>query len=274
MKSVLMRSGLLFAIILIAACASTTKQNKENAVIISAKALENRAAQSYGQKNFDDAAKAYRGAARVYASLALTQPWASAQLSAARALADGGFVSEAIDVVKDVLRQEASLSNDARITAHGRLAALYLASQEQASSTAAALGHWQTAQSLCSHSCLQKVALAILRTRIALSQNDLATALPMAQTAVKEATEAELANSLRVRAQVYLASTQHALAIADAQRALVLDQQAGVFALVLLDVRLLSAAHRALGQIDQAAYYQRLAENAIEAAGALRAGAP
>lgn len=266
----------LFATLLIAACASSTPAKQQNAAVNAAQTIERRAAQSYVQGDMQTAASGYASAALVYESLALAEPLARARLNEARVLGEAGQSERALQLVDAVLAPSAAyapLGADTLVLAHGRAAALQLALND----TGKAQTHWQSAQTACANTCGSQAALWVLRSRIDLAQNNAAAAAQNASTALALtaiAGNTEQANALRARAQAQAALGQHAGTAADANAALTLDQQAGSASKVGMDLDLLAAAYQALGDTAQAQRYTQLAQRARSAAVALQRGAP
>ncbi len=269
--------GLLFAIFLIAACASKTDTKEQNSLVTAAQTMERRAAQAYVQGDAQGAAATYESAALVYQSLALAEPQARARLSAARSLAEAGKSEQALQIVAAVLAQSHALSPGTQIVAQGRAAALYLA-QGSAAALASASTHWQLASALCMPACAERAALWVLRARIDLEQGEAAAAVQNANNALgaldRPSAPAEHANALRVRAQAYAALKQPANTLADATAALALDQEVGHSGRVQADLQLLAKAHEALGNAEQAARFVALAKQAQDASQGLQRGAP
>lgn len=267
---------MLAATLFIAACASSAPPKQQNAAVNAAQTIERRAAQSYVQGDMQTAASGYASAALVYESLALAEPLARARLNEARVLGEAGQTERALQMVDAVLAPSAAnapLGADTLVLAHGRAAALQLA----LNGAGKAQTHWQSAQAACANSCGSQAALWVLRSRIDLAQNNAAAAAQNASTALAltaSAGNAEQANALRARAQAQAALGQHAGAVADANAALSLDQQAGSASKVGMDLDLLAAAHQALGDTAQAQRYTQLAQRARSAAVALQRGAP
>jgi tetratricopeptide (TPR) repeat protein len=256
-----------FAIFLIAGCASNNRadgskepQNQESALIKAAQTAEKRATQAFQSGDPAAAADGFDAAVRVYDSLALVDAAARARLNLARSLGDLGQTEAALTQTRAALAAP-GLDAATRITAHGRLAALLMASN--AADAAAQLAQ---AEQLCAATCAQGLALAVLRARVELAQGNAAQAVQTASRALglanSSAQLAEQANALRVRAQAQQALGAHAQVIADAGAALPIDQQLGMPSRVLLDLQLLAQAHRTLGQMAEAERYELLARRA------------
>ena len=265
------------------ACASSKPEAPAaNAAVQSAKALEIRAARAFVQGDLERALKDFDTAAAVYASLALTDAYAQAQLNSARVLADSGQAAQAQARVLAVLAWPEPLSPSVRTTAHGRAAALAL----QAGDFPQTAIQLASAQAVCGKTCEQSGALAVLAARLHLAQGNAALALAAAQQALAWSPKAEStgakenaaqsqaqaghANALRVRAQAYAGLQNHRAALADAQAALALDQALGFAARVALDLQLMAAAQQALGLADAAKRSATLAEQSLAAARSLK----
>jgi tetratricopeptide (TPR) repeat protein len=265
---------LLVLVLALGACASSAPTGDEkanNAMTKAAQSMERRASQAFAAGEFDSAAAGYDSAALVYESLALVEPQGRARLSQARALADAGRTTQAQQIIASVLQSPTGLSQDLMVTAQGRAAALSMASD-----LPQAQAYLQSALATCANSCPQLSALLVLRARTELAANTTNTssaARDSASAALAVAQSAnDRANALRARAQANAALGQHAAVLADAQPALVIDQELGAAQRVLQDLLLLQTASAALGDAAGAQRYGALAERAQAAASALRGG--
>lgn len=244
-----------------------------------AQRLEQRAAQAFAQGDWPDAQADYQTAAEVYASLALVEPQMRTLLSLARVQSEAGQTALALQTVNRVLAQPdfTVLSTGTQLLAHGRAGALGLSSD-----ASAAQMHVQQALALCAGTCTQQAALQVLQARIALQQGQAAQALVLVNFALKtiayvarpvsstaELKAVEQANALRVRAYAALALQQAHTAAEDAQAALALDQNQGLSARVVDDLRILVDAYRSLGDTLQTQRYQALLDVAVAARAAL-----
>lgn len=254
---------------ILAACSSAPPAKETNAMVQTAQTIERRAGQSFAKGEFDAAAGGYESAALVYETLALSEPQARARLNQARALADAGQPQLALPLVEGVLSNAAgsgALSADLRATAHGRAAALLMNDD-----LARAQTHVQDAMTACAGSCGQLSALTVLRARTQLAANQTEAAVASASAALTTAAnDNDRANALRLRAQAQAVLGQHSAVLADAQQALVLDQNLGLAQRVALDLQLLQSASLALGDTASAARYSALAERAKLATATLR----
>lgn len=279
----------LFAMYLIAGCASGEKVKQDSAVVAAANNMERRAAQAYAQGNSAASANLYASAVLVYESLALSEPLARARLSEARARAEDGQIDQALELVNRVLTQMAAntplISLDTQALAYGRAAALYMtllmgsapSGTNGSDPLQKALAALQNAQTICGGACTARIALLVLHARLELIQSNATAALQSANAAVALSTpgkDTEHANALRVRAQAQTLLGQHANAVADASAALAMDQHSGSASRVLQDLEILASSHQALGDSAQALVFQRLAQSARLAAQALQRGAP
>jgi hypothetical protein len=227
--------------------------------------MERRAAQSFARGEWAAAASTFESAAWVYETLALPEPQARARLSQARAVAEGGRVDQALPIVLNVIEQSGTLSGDTRAIAHGRAAALLMASD-----TVSATRHVQDAMAACAGTCAQLSALTVLRARTQLAGNQASLASVTAgQALALAANDNDRANALRMRAQAQAAQGQHAAALADANQALSLDQGLGLAERVMADLQLLQNASTALGDAVAAQRYDALIARARSAAAAL-----
>ena len=238
-----------------------------------------RGAQAFARGDLVGAQRDYATALHVYESLGDTPGRAQVLLSLARIAAQSGRTEDALAAVDQVLADQALLDAPTRITAHGRAAALQL-SQGNAQK---ADGHLTQAATLCAAGCADAGALAVLRARSALAQQQHAGALKLAGDAlvlpqlaastpptVHAQQSAERANALRVQAQANAALDLHQPAATSAAAALELDRALGLAERVLLDLQLLAAAHTAMGATAEASQYQSLADRAQAASRALR----
>lgn len=263
--------GSLLALTLgLLACASAPPSGHAPA-LQTAQRLEQRAAQAFAHGDRAAALASYQAASDVYASLALTEHLALAQLSMARVqsemgLTDNGQV-QALKTVEWVLAQitaNPKLPVSTQLLAYGRAAALQLGRDPVAANQ-----HLQQAFNLCQASCPQLAALQVLQSRWALQQGMADAALAAGTAALQTATVAkstvEQANARRVRAQAALALQRPRAAADDAQISLVLDQTLGLATRVQEDLRLLVAANQALGDTAQAQRYQGLLDQAVKA---------
>lgn len=247
------------------ACSSTPPAKVDSAMVQTAQNMERRAAQSFARGEWDAAASTFESAAWVYETLALPEPQARARLSQARAVAEGGRVDQALPIVLDVIEQSSTLSSGTRATAHGRAAALLMASD-----AASAERHVQDAIAACASTCAQLSALTVLRARVQLASNQAGQAGATAgQALAAAANDTDRANALRLRAQAQAALGQHAAALADANQALALDQALGLPERVMADLQLLQNASTALGDAAAAQRYDALIARARSAAAAL-----
>jgi tetratricopeptide (TPR) repeat protein len=260
--SVVLLVGLMLGAV---ACSSAPPAKVDSAMVQTAQNMERRAAQSFARGEWAAAASTFESAAWVYETLALPEPQARARLSQARAVAEGGRVDQALTIVLNVIEQSGGLSNDTRAIAHGRAAALLMASD-----AASANRHVQDAMSACAGTCAQLSALTVLRARAQLASNQASEASATAGQALAVATnDNDRANALRLRAQAQAALSQHAAALADANQALVLDQALGLPERVMADLQLLQRASSALGDTAAAQRYDALLARARTAAAAL-----
>lgn len=265
----------VFCAALLGGCASSKPAAPTpSPAVQSAQALEQRAGKAFAQGDFERALKDFDTAASVYASLAMTDAHAQAQLNGARVLADSGQTAAAQVRVAAVLASVVPLSASVRTTAYGRAAALALANADLPLATTSLAA----AQAACSASCPASAALAVLAARLQLANGKAVEALVTANQAVKlapmpsntamgtaNAQQADHANALRVRAQAHAALQSHGAALADAQAALAVDQTLGFAARVALDLQLMAAAQRGLGMADAAARSSALAEQSLAA---------
>lgn len=247
-------------------CASAPPPKQDSALVQSAQNAERRGAQAFARGDWDAAAAGYESAALVYQTLALPEPLARARLSQARALADAGRSDLALSMVLAVVNQPNAPSADIRALAHGRAAALLMATD-----LPRAQGHVQEALSVCANMCSQLSALTVLQARKQLANQQNSQALASASTALQTArNDTDRANALRIRAQAHAAAGQHSAALGDAQQALALDQELGLPERVLLDLQLLQRASLAAGDAASALRYEGLAQRASAAAAVLR----
>jgi hypothetical protein len=245
------------------ACSSAPPAKQDSAMVQTAQNMERRAAQSFARGEWAAAASTFESAAWVYETLALPEPQARARLSQARAVAQGGRADQALPIVLNVIEQSNTLSSGTRATAHGRAAALLMASD-----AASANRHVQDAMAACAGTCAQLSALTVLRARAQLANNQAGQASATAgQALAVAANDTDRANALRLRAQAALG--QHAAALADANQALALDQALGLSERVMADLQLLQNASTALGDAAAAQRYDALIARARSAAAAL-----
>ncbi len=263
-------SAVLCTTVLVASCASAPPGRKENAssnaLTNAAQNIERRASQAFAKSEFESAAAGYESAALVYDTLALPEPQARARLSQARALADAGRASQALDIITALLQNPTGLSPEVLITAHGRAAALTLDSD-----LPRAQKHLQSAALACNQTCSHMSALGVLRGRTELAANNPAAAAGSASAALTAAqNNNDRANALRLRAQANAALGLHAQVLVDAQQALALDQDLGLPPRVLADLVLLQRASQAQGDAVAATRYRELLQRAGAATSALR----
>jgi tetratricopeptide (TPR) repeat protein len=261
------------AIFFIASCASNSTADSQklsqSAAEKSAQSLSSRAVAAYNKGDLVAAAAGFEAAAHIYESLALIEPQAQARLSAARVHAEQeGASAAAVLMVQRVLQDEAQLSSATRVTAHGRAAALHLV----ANNASAAQQHLQSATTACASTCAQAAALQVLAARVALAQNKADIAISLVTPVLADALERP--NALRTRAAAYAALNQHRQALADATQALALDQAAGQAHRVETDLRLMAAAHQALGNAAEASRLEALATRSEQAQERVRRGLP
>lgn len=238
-----------------------------------------RGAQAFARGDLTGSRREYTTALHIHESLGDTQERAATLLSLARVSAQAGQGADALTKVNKVLADQAQLGAPMVITAHGRASALYLAQGD----TQRADQHLIQATTACAGACADAGALAVLRARLALAQQQPAQALKLATDALgmpglatatpptlRPQASAERANALRVQAQAQSALGQHDAAAVAASAALDLDRPLGLAERVLLDLQLLANAYEALGATALARQYQSLAERAQAAGLALR----
>jgi len=272
-------SGCLALALLLCACAARPPVSP---AVTLAQGSAQRGAQAFARGDLVGAQRDYARALHVYESLGDTPGRAQALLSLARIAAQSGRTADALAAVDQVLADQALLDAPTLITAHGRAAALQLSQGNGQKAD----GHLAQAATLCAAGCKDTGALAVLRARSALAQQQHAAALKLATDALalpqlaastpptlQSQPSAERANALRVQAQANAALGQHQAAATSAAAALELDRALGLADRVLVDLQLLAAAHTAMGATAQARQYQTLAERAQAASRALRADA-
>ncbi len=236
--------------------ALSTRELALNPAMEAAERLERRGSTAYHKGDLAGALKDYQTASHVYESLALTAPFAIAQLNLARIDADMGKTNDALARVVQVLQalqttdrspttgDRSAVDGSTLGLAHGRAAALHV----QLQNWQAAGQHLALAESICEGRCDAASALHSLRARLQLQAGDLNAARLSATQALERATNmADKANALRSRAQIGLAGTvvaattalDAASLLSDAQQALKLDQALGQSARVIADLELL-----------------------------------
>ena len=238
-----------------------------------------RGAQAFARGDLISAQREYTTALQIHESLGDTPERAATLLSLARVASQAGRGAEALAAVNKVLADQSQLDGSTAITANGRAAALYLAQGD----TSKADSHLMQAINACAGTCADAGALAVLRARMALVQQQPAQAHKLAADALampglasvtpptlRPQASAERANALRVQAQALSVLGQHDAAVVAAGAALELDRPLGLSQRVLLDLQLLANAHKARGATAMAQQYQALADRAQAAGQALR----
>ena len=238
-----------------------------------------RGAQAFARGDLTGAEREYTTALRIHESLGDTPERAATLLSLARIAGQAGRTAEALAAVNQVLADQSQLGAPIVITAHGRAASLYLAQGD----AQRAEQHLVQAANACAGACADAGALAVLRARLALAQQQPVQALKLATDAlampglavttppgIHPQASAERANALRVQAQALLMLGQHDAAAVAASGALELDRPLGLAQRVLLDLQLLARAYQAAGATVLAQQYQSLADRAQTASQALR----
>ena len=267
-KNVVFSGVVLFGLLGCAAAPfSSSSALPASPAVLAAQRLEQRAAQAFTQSEWASAQADYQTAAGVYASLALTDAHLRALLNLARVQAESGQPAAALGTVQEVLqRMEVAGQDSTKLIAHGRAAALLLASD-----TPAAQRHWQQAHTLCAAQCPQRAALSVLEARLALHSGDAVAAFNAATLALQaNPAPVERANALRVRAHAALALHQFDSAMEDAKTALGLDQGLGLSGKVVEDLRSLVDIFQALGNAAPLAHYQALLAQTLAARRALQ----
>ncbi|MEY2953193.1 MAG: hypothetical protein RLZZ401_1280, partial [Pseudomonadota bacterium] len=150
--------------VLIGCAAVPQGQQSPAPAVQTAQNLEQRAAQAYARGDAPAALADYLTTVQLYASLALGEPQARAQLSLARVQADLGQADAARQSTAGVLAQT-GLPVALQVLAHGRMAALELGLDQ-----ISAQRHLDAAQALCAAACEQASALQALRARLALAE--------------------------------------------------------------------------------------------------------
>jgi hypothetical protein len=222
------------------ACGQKETLVQKSPALAGAERLERRAAAAYQKGDLMGAFKDYQIASNVYESLALTEPFAAAQLSLARLDAEDGRLDAALARVVQVQQFSAikgAISSQTQLLANGRAAALYL----QRQNWPMAHTNLVLAERACAGVCEAESALWVLRARLELNTYQLVAAREAATTALARATNAvDRANALRSRAEIGLADKLGALA--DAKETLKLDQEIGQSRRVIADLELLVRA--------------------------------
>lgn len=267
---VMLSKVLLLASIGLVGCAQKTTVVEKAPVLESAERLERRAAAAFNKGDHKAALKDYQAALQAYESLALVDAQAGVQLSMARIDAEDGRAAKALERTIWVLSSSSAalgVTAPTRLLANGRAAALYLQAQKL-DEAKLALG---SADTLCAAQCEAASALQTLRASWLLAGGNPAAAEQSAALAIERAVhKSDLANALRVRAQIRLVLKNYSASAQDAQAALQLDQTAGQAPRVIADLDLLVQAHEALGDTARAQLYRAqslLAKQALQALG-------
>lgn len=256
----------------LAACGSKGPAKPVNVTADRAVASTQRGGAAFARGDLGIAQAEYLAALRLYESIADTEGRAATLLSLARIESQAGRPKEALAAVQQVIAEGASPGSATRVTAHGRAAGLYLEMQDTANATA----QLDAASALCGAACADAAALTLLRARVALARNEPGEALRLASgvSATLAGGSGERASALRIQAQAHAASGRHEDAIAAAQQALEIDRALGLPGRVVLDLDLLSQAHKARGAEAEARRFAELAARARAAGRALRGEEP
>jgi hypothetical protein len=256
------------ALILLAGCAQKTVNPQLSPAVEGVQRLERRAAIAYGKGDLLGAKKDYLVAEAVYASLALQEQRAITHLNLAKIESELSGAAFALVLTEDVVRRT-YLSKETRLLAHGRAAALTVATYQ----TTKALKHLDAADELCANACESVSALYTLRSEALLIDAKPQLARLASDAALQLAKkDADKANALRSRASIGLAEGVEAVpqAIADAEQALAIDQQLGASARVIADLSVLEKAYALTGNAPKANSYKALRESAEAAREQLR----
>lgn len=264
----MMVKAVLLAGIGLVGCAQKPLMVEKAPLIESAERLERRAAAAYNKGDHQAALKDYQVALQAYESLALVDAQAGVQLSMAKIDAEDGRAAQALERTLWVLSPNIAalgVSAPTRLLASGRAAALYL----QTHKLEAAKLALDSADTLCVAHCEAASALQALRARWLLASGDAPAAEQGAALAIELAVrKSDVANALRLRAQIRLALKNDWASAQDAQASLQLDQAAGQAPRVIADLDLLAQAYEALGDTARAQLYRAqslLAKQALQA---------
>ena len=255
----------VLAALLAAGCGSKKPIEVKSPALESAERLEQRGAAAYAKGDHVGAFKDFELAAAVYASLAMTDAQAHAELSLARIDAEDGRAARALERINQVTawaEKGSSIGTSTLLLAHGRAAAVYM----QQKNAAAADTSLTKAEGLCASACDAAAALSTMRANWLFASGDLVAAKTKAASALAlAATPSDKASALRSLAQIGLAQNDLVNATQNASDALKLDQALGASLRVIADLDLLAQIHNKAGNAAKAAEFLNLRDAASAA---------